>query len=1164
MGYHNYYSDRRIIPGEFLDSNYGDVLYHPALRNDYSSGQGCLKIGTDDLFFDELYNSATWPNAPYVGQAITLVKDTGIDFINNHTPQSIRNGITISTSFFSKATAQEDINSGRPIVLGMHPFTEEASFHVVVAYGYAQINGTDGFLVHYGHGSKAIQVWVPASWFAFQLRMQVNTHEHLYAQDEILSNSHQVLTCTQCGASSVEPLYNVSGSKIVSTNFHIYGNITIPQQLLSYDLENAKYINSSITEIGDYTFYNQTDMLEVEIHKNITIIGDKAFNECSKLFNVTFQNRNSDSNSLVYIGNAAFMGCALLNNISLPKNIEEFGFEAFATNTSLVSFDGNKNDINFVVVDGTKALYEANGWEGFNIVEMAGTGSLAITSGSLIGDVEIPACFNERIITSISSGGFANQTELTSVELPSIVTIESQAFKNCSSLESVYYLSVDGLLDLVDFSTSYTNNTYYDYELDVDIISNVTYTLEYDYSDLVSSCSLSEVYCEILLGEQNFKVHVDSKINYSSSSGSQTLQFTINDYMLSISNRLWCRFIGTETNQDVSISISNIELSFGVNLIKGDAFEGCEKLASSGLSYNLLSDGEHYSIAGIVNDSTSMTCYLSKTIFIPSYLNNKEVVQIAENAFRENETIKWLFVQSKISSMGNSAFKNCINLEVVNLKTTAISRIEESTFEGCKMGTFIYPNNLVYVGKKAFMGTGALGAIPDSVTTIDEYAYANRSSSMSFVLPNSLNEIKKYAFANCKNILLSNLDCNLSIIGDYAFYNTKYLNSKLPNKVTSIGQSAFENSSLPSNFILPANNQLTTIGAYAFKNSNLTRIVLSSKVTTIGSAAFYGNSNLTIYTECSSKPSGWSSSWNNSNRPVIMGCTLSSDKSYVNSFSKTSTNPSNIAAENGISNPYREDYSFGGYYTTSDFSGTKYTDLTSIPNGMVYIKWSSSSCVSEGTQITLSDGTTKRVEDLTGNETLLVWDMFNGYYSTAPILFIDSEALSTYNVINLTFSDGTIVKVISDHGFFDITLNKYVYITEESYLDYIGHYFNKGNINVQLINANIEEEYIRVYSPVTYGHLCYYVNGMLSMPGNTESFTNIFEIDTNTMRYINVEEDIATYGLYTYEEFCEIIELPEEVFNAFNGQYLKVAIGKGITTLEEIQILLYRYSVFFD
>ena len=62
----------------------------------------------------------------------------------------------------------------------------------------------------------------------------------------------------------------------------------------------------------------------------------------------------------------------------------------------------------------------------------------------------------------------------------------------------------------------------------------------------------------------------------------------------------------------------------------------------------------------------------------------------------------------------------------------------------------------------------------------------------------------------------------------------------------------------------------------------------------------------------------------------------------------------------------------------------------------------------------------------------------------------------------------------------------------------------------------------------------------------------------------SMAQDISTYGLYTYEEFSSIIPIPELVFNAFNGQYLKVAIGKGITTLQEIQNLLNRYMSFFE
>lgn len=57
--------------------------------------------------------------------------------------------------------------------------------------------------------------------------------------------------------------------------------------------------------------------------------------------------------------------------------------------------------------------------------------------------------------------------------------------------------------------------------------------------------------------------------------------------------------------------------------------------------------------------------------------------------------------------------------------------------------------------------------------------------------------------------------------------------------------------------------------------------------------------------------------------------------------------------------------------------------------------------------------------------------------------------------------------------------------------------------------------------------------------------------------------DIETYGLFSYEEFNAIIPVEEEIFNAFNGQYLKVSIGKGLISLQEIQSLLERYAEFF-
>lgn len=231
------------------------------------------------------------------------------------------------------------------------------------------------------------------------------------------------------------------------------------------------------------------------------------------------------------------------------------------------------------------------------------------------------------------------------------------------------------------------------------------------------------------------------------------------------------------------------------------------------------------------------------------------------------------------------------------------------------------------------------------------------------------------------------------------------------------------------------------------------------------------------------------------------------------------------------------------------------------------------SCVAAGTLITLADGSQVPVETLTGNEMLLVWNLHTGSFDTAPILFIDSDEAREYQIINLYFSDGTHVKVISEHGFWDFDLNRYVYLDANAG-QYVGHWFNKqvtdedGNFawgRVQLINVTLTKEYTTAWSPVTYGHLCLYVNGMLSMPGATGGLVNTFEVDGTTMRIDEQSylEDIATYGLYTYEEFAQEYDVPEEIFNAVQGQYLKVAIGKGLIDAQGINALINSYSQFF-
>ena len=57
-------------------------------------------------------------------------------------------------------------------------------------------------------------------------------------------------------------------------------------------------------------------------------------------------------------------------------------------------------------------------------------------------------------------------------------------------------------------------------------------------------------------------------------------------------------------------------------------------------------------------------------------------------------------------------------------------------------------------------------------------------------------------------------------------------------------------------------------------------------------------------------------------------------------------------------------------------------------------------------------------------------------------------------------------------------------------------------------------------------------------------------------------KDLETYGLYTYEELNAICPLSEDMFNAAGGAYLKISIGKGNLTMDELIEMIERYSKF--
>ena len=1052
------------------------------------------------------------------------------------------------------------INVGNPVIVSTSPILSGMS-HWAVAYGYQNYTYQTGqphagstyfgYIVHPGW-SGYDRMWINENWCNSCVTLELAHQTHFYNSVGVIDDAFDVYRCTLCGHRKAEAIYELDENIIIGTNKVLVGEVSIPSAIRDVEIQG----------IGETSFANQTQLTKVDIPRSVRTIGAQAFKNCTSLGEVKlFQTTWFFYARLDTIGDEAFSGCTALYSIKLPDSVTQIGFLAFDPNTALDNDSGIIGaNIDLIVWAGTASSYASWQNKNVNIVEVrVEYNAFKITSGQLRGDVVIPSTLNGQDVTKIDNNAFLNQTQLRSVSIFSATRIGSAAFSNCTNLEEIWFksgyeINIDPLYDI-----SYTNYYYTEHCLYERLEAGITYTLSFYYDNLTASTDFSNVFTSLGVGETCFAVDLPVQSYFGSSDhGWKTIVFTPTERWLTTSNKLWCRFIRTSTPQSVSVTLTCMTINVGVESIENNAFNGCSKLASPSLSYRLLQDNT-YAVEGWYNDLPGFNTLLNRTLFIPSTHNNIPVTQIDAQAFRNADWLNngdggWIeraFFQAGLTTIGNRAFQFCYNLRTVNLSKTSVTRIEDYTFDTCLLGHYFqFPTSLTYIGEGAFIRAGYVENIPNSVTTIGDYAFSYRSSSTS------------------------QLPTGLTTIGSYAFFSSDMSSlKKIPASVTSIGSCAFMNSGLSDEFFIAPNSSLYYIGPQAFCNNELYRIVLPSTVSTVGSYAFTSNDHLTIYTEHGSKPVNWNSNWNSSNRPVFWGCTLSSDKSYVLSFTKSASNPSNANATNGITNPSRDGYNFDGWYTTSDFSGTRYANISEVPAGVAYVKWTKQSCVAEGTLITLADGTHVAVEDLTGEEELLVWNLLTGQFDSAPIIFVDSDPYTSYEITHLYFSDGTEVKVIDEHAFWDVNLNEYVFLRNDA-AQYIGHWFNKqitlpgGGMTwttVQLVDVDVYQEYTTAWSPVTFGHLCFYVNDMLSMPGATEGLINIFEVDPLTMSY-DAEAfaaDIAEYGLFTYQEFAALIPIPEEVFYAFSGQYLKVSIGKGLITLEEIALLIERYSVFF-
>ena len=184
----------------------------------------------------------------------------------------------------------------------------------------------------------------------------------------------------------------------------------------------------------------------------------------------------------------------------------------------------------------------------------------------------------------------------------------------------------------------------------------------------------------------------------------------------------------------------------------------------------------------------------------------------------------------------------------------------ETPWEESSASAVYIADGVTGIGNHAFDGMSTLETLeiqnPDSLTRIGDYAFngCDQLQGTDGKLDLSgVTEMGSHAFNGCERLDTVTLGDGLTEIPEYAFNGCGLTSVNIPEKVTSIGNSAFANNSLSGELNLPSS--LITIGERAFYRYNsssptggFSSITIPSSVMEIGANAFSGHKSLETVT----------------------------------------------------------------------------------------------------------------------------------------------------------------------------------------------------------------------------------------------------------------------------------------------------------------------------
>lgn len=588
---------------------------------------------------------------------------------------------------------------------------------------------------------------------------------------------------------------------------------------------------NGVQTISSNAFNGCLNLREIEFPNSLETISTSAFCWCRNLSEINLPE------GVTEVGSDAFFGCSGVTSITIPSTLSSMTSTSFRLEN--ISYDIWYDTVDSLYIGSptylsTAALKQKNARNvtiGGSVTSIPTNcfNSLSTSCHEWTGNMCVSATCSgitsltiESSVTEISKAAFQGCTGLKNVTLPNtLTTIGESAFKDCSGLTSIVIPS--GV-------TSIGNYALWNYDC---VLTSITFLSEYPPqigASAFTGCSELKIfvpneYVENYLEVSSLAPYINNLVEvhpdnykllaYASDSNLNNVYQECDgtDTLTPLPSSLYKKLVFgncISTFEDLgtsicSSSLGTIEFSSAITTIHDSAFASCRWLTSVVLPDNTqLSTIGDYAFdmcvglsgftvpSGVTSIGDGAFRYTSALTEV-TFEEGSRLTSIGAAAFDchtratgyERSAIKSINIPSGVTSIGSSAFTDCIYLTSVTFDSgSQLSAITDKCFYGTNSleGSITIPSGVTTIGERAF-----------EIDTQYPYNYSDQKlRRLYFENGSRLASIGTYAFNNRYNLDFVELPEGLVTINDVAFYNNRNLHyAIIPSTVTTIGEGAF-------------------------------------------------------------------------------------------------------------------------------------------------------------------------------------------------------------------------------------------------------------------------------------------------------------------------------------------------------------------------------------